>query len=69
MKNDQRNILFLELLVEPTSGKVNLNIGMDDIVDVFEGCVTSGTNTYDINGGAETPVSYTHLTLPTKRIV
>lgn len=53
MKNDQRNIYFLELFIEPFSRKVNLNIGISDILAVLETCVASSNNTYDINKGAE----------------
>ena len=51
MKNDQRNIYFLELLIEPMSKKVNLNISMDDIIGKFEDCLTNSNNTCAINKG------------------
>jgi len=54
MKNDQRNIYFLELFVEPTSRKVNLNIDMRDIIATFEQCLADDNNKCDINNGTET---------------
>ena len=44
----------------------SINHRSDDFVELYEECVNNTKKIFETEGDAVCPVSYTHLTLPTK---